>query len=100
MPCHFLQPHEAIDRIPAPIASCFPNMISAPEPRRAVLRARLVVEATHFGQHFQPLARSLLTMITNIALSRTVMSPMAAFLALSIPGQFAQAAPTTGRAHV
>src|SRR3546814_6428073 len=68
-------------------------MISAPEPRRAVRRARLVVEATHFGQHFQPLARSLLTMTKNIALSRHAMSAIAAFLALSTPGAFAQAAP-------
>src|SRR3546814_20396334 len=72
-------------------------MISAPEPRRAVRRARLVVEATHFGQHFQPLARSLLTMTKNIALSRPAMSAIAAFLALSPTGAFAQEAPTITR---
>src|SRR3546814_11314778 len=69
-------------------------MISAPEPRRAVRRARLVVEATHFGQHFRRMARSFLTMTKNIALSRPAMSAIAAFLALSTPGAFAQEAPT------
>src|SRR3546814_18330462 len=69
-------------------------MISVPEPRRAVRRARLVVEAPHFGQHFRRMVRSFLTMTKNIALSRPAMSAIAAFLALSTPGAFAQEAPT------
>src|SRR3546814_14359021 len=69
-------------------------MISVPEPRRAVRRARLVVEAPHFGQQFRRMVRSFLTMTKNIALSRPAISAIAAFLALSTPGAFAQAAPT------
>src|SRR3546814_20593487 len=89
-----LFPYTTLFRSPAPIASCLPNMISVPEPRRAVRRARLVVEAPHFGQHFRRMVRSFLTMTKNIALSRPAMSAIAAFLALSTPVAFPHEAPT------